>query len=143
MITERMSDDGASVTTPGRDAVDLPVLEQRDGVWELLGSSCADCGRHYYPTRVLCPEDTTPCDSVVLSRRGTVYAAVEVHLGPVGFVAPYWVGWVDLPESVRVYTILDASEDGELAPGDAVELAPRVVRTDPVPVLGPVFRPAR
>lgn len=131
---------GAGPALPGQDSLDHQVLGLRDGRWELLGSRCPVCARNYYPPRELCAEDLARCDTAVLSRTGTVYAAAEVHLGPVGFPAPYWVAWVDLPEAVRVYTILDVPEGGQARPGDPVELAPRVVRTEPHPVLGPVFR---
>jgi uncharacterized OB-fold protein len=133
----------AETFLPGEDAREIPVMRRSEEGWELLGSRCPRCGEHRYPARVLCPHDLSECDVVALSPVGVVYAAAQVHLGPVGFPAPYWVGWIDLPEEVRVYTILDVPDGTEAVPGDRAELAPRVVRTEPHEVVGPVFRTGR
>lgn len=135
-----MTDDVLEVRLPGQDALDIQVMAELDGRWELMGSRCPRCSRCFYPPRALCPDDLAESESVPLSRRGHVYAAVEVARGPVGFDAPYWVAWVDLPEGVRVYTILDVPVGRSPEPGLPAELTPRVVRTEPYTVLGPVFR---
>jgi uncharacterized OB-fold protein len=123
---------------PGQHALDQQIMVERDGRWRLMGSRCPACGTAYFPPRVLCAADLTECAEVELSARGTIYEASRIMVAPVGFTAPYWVAYVDLPERVRLWALLDWSADREPTHGDQVEYTVREVRHDPV-VLGPVF----
>lgn len=124
---------------PGEHALDQQTLREIDGAWRLVGSRCGTCGTVQFPPRVLCPDDLTECDEAVLGTGGVVYEASLVRVAPVGFTAPYWVAYVDLPEGVRLFAQLDWTGDDEPRHGDAVECVVRTVRTEPYEVLGPVF----
>lgn len=76
----------------------------------LLGSACAACGEHFFPRRRLCPiclADTADTD---LSGEGTLYSHTYVHVPFFGRrkidSGGYGVGQVDLPEGVRIQTVL-------------------------------------
>jgi len=82
----------------------------------LLGSHCRSCGRSFFPRRWECPVDLTPVEDVDLSRRGTLYVATNVRTPAYGKAQRdtegYGVGEVDLPEGVRIQTVLlGAPED--------------------------------
>ena len=128
--------------TPGQHALDRQVVQRFDGEWRVATSTCPACGDVRYPPRELCVSDLTPCEPTPLSRHGVVYEAVRVDIPPVGFVAPYWLAYVDMPEGVRVTGVLrlDGDADHEPGQGTKVECLVDVVRTDPYLVLGPVFR---
>lgn len=88
----------------------------------LIGSRCAACETVFFPSRQICGR----CGSdgrvteVELSRRGRLYSYTVIYKGPRGFRTPYAVGYVDLPEGVRVFAPLAEIEG--LAIDDAVEL---------------------
>lgn len=102
---------------------------------ELAVSRCPECGAHRYPPRALCVEDLTPMRRVPASREGTLAVAVHVDRPPQGFAHDFWLGYVDLPEGVRVL----AQVEPGLRPGDRVAYRIAQVRDEPYPVQGPVF----
>jgi uncharacterized OB-fold protein len=126
---------------PGQQVVAFQIISEGEDGWRLMGSRDRS-GQYYYPPRSLSPIDQAPCEQVELSAHGTLFCAVQVHLAPVGFEAPYWVAYVDMPEGVRVFGPLlwEGSEAPE--PGLRVSYTVDIVRDHPSPVLGPVFNAA-
>jgi uncharacterized protein len=109
---------------------------------EIIGSKCPVCGDVRFPARVLCPNDLAECERHPVAGQGIIYEVVRVRLAPEGFKAPYWVGYVDLADGVRIFAQIAAADD-ERAPanGDRVRMTVGVVGTsDNEPVYGPVFR---
>ena len=111
-----------------------------DGVAFLEVSVCPSCGDMRFPARPLCPNDLHRTHVARSAEEGIIYEAVKMSLVPPGFEAPIWVGYVDLPGSIRVFSQLGWRE-GEPEPrhGDAVTLTMQVVSSDGEDVLGPVF----
>jgi uncharacterized OB-fold protein len=75
----------------------------------LIGSRCAECGKHFFPRRHVCLEcGHEGLDKVPLSRRGKVWTFTIVRQTPPASLtrAPYAIAYVELPEGVRVETIL-------------------------------------
>lgn len=124
---------------PGQDALDHQVIRKGPDGWELMGSQCPKCHTHFFPPRELCANDLSTCEQVKLSHRGIIYAATRVWIGPVGFIPPYWAAFIDLPEQVRVFTILDWKGTRQPRHGDNVELDVRLARSEPDKVIGPIF----
>jgi uncharacterized OB-fold protein len=113
----------------GENSIGEAILKPgSDGVLHLQGSRCPQCDDIRYPSQVRCPHDLTLMEPVDLSDEGRLYAAVRVDLAPQGFEQPYWVGYIDLPDGVRVFAPLRC--DVELPPsdGDAVGLVIGTVR---------------
>ncbi|MHB1127329.1 MAG: Zn-ribbon domain-containing OB-fold protein [Bacillota bacterium] len=77
-----------------------------------------------------------------LNLHGILYSYAVVHQAPAGFRVPYAIGYVDLPEGVRVFAQLEG-EFATLKPGLAVEAVTGVLRLDPTgnQVWGYKFRP--
>ena len=73
----------------------------------LVGSLCPDCGTAMFPPAPVCPacmsEAIAPAD---MPRTGTLYAFTIVHTGPKKWRKPSTLGYVDLPNNVRVFTHL-------------------------------------
>lgn len=103
----------------------------------LRGSRCRPCGNVAFPAAVGCQRcgsaDSEPLD---LSRRGKVWAHTVQRFAPKsppyvppaeGF-APFAVGYVELPEGVRVEAVLNCVEFSELTHATVT-----LVATDPVP----------
>lgn len=113
----------------------------------LLGSRCTGCGQAFFPPRAFCA--TCPKGGTVVPAQlgpvGTLYAWTMVHVAPRRFRPPYPIGFVDLPEGVRVCAQLTGfSEQGPFpAPGSEVEMVVEPISEDPQgnPLLGYKFRP--
>jgi len=95
----------------------------------LLGSRCSECGEVTFPVNPFCPRccrETTA--KVQLSRQGSLYSFTvqrfkppPPYRGPDPFV-PYGVGMVELPEGVRITSVLEGSDPAQLRVGMKVEL---------------------
>lgn len=104
----------------------------------LIGSECTDCGEILFPTRDRCPECFGDTETTTLSRHGTLYTHATVGMGPEGFPSPYTIGYVDLPEGIRIFTTIV----GDVEIGDEMEVATGTVfERDGTAVEGYQFRP--
>ena len=77
----------------------------------LLGSRCPNCGEVFFPRRLVCAQCLHEgCDDVDLSTRGRLWTWTYCHVPLFGKkdadVPGYGVGQVDLPEGVRIQTVL-------------------------------------
>lgn len=94
------------------------------GVGRLVGSRCPACGARFFPPRHVCSRCLAePLEPAALSTRGTVYTYTVVHQAAPGFETPYVLGYVDLPEGVRVLGQVAGIAPDEARIGMAVELA--------------------
>jgi uncharacterized OB-fold protein len=104
------------------------VVEDADGSVRLVGGACSGCGLRMFPRAPVCPacmsEDVA---EEVMSDAGTLYAYTIVHVGPAKWRKPLAVGYVDLPNGVRVFAHLR----GDLAIGRRMVLAADVVAQTP------------
>ncbi|MGI5452767.1 Zn-ribbon domain-containing OB-fold protein [Streptomyces sp. CA-249302] len=89
----------------------------------LRGSRCADCAVAVYPVSPVCPRCGGPAEPVVLSGTGTLWTWTvqryapksPPYVPPADGFAPFAVGYVELPEGVRVLAALDIRpEDAEI-----------------------------
>ena len=70
----------------------------------LLGSRCGACGQVYHPRAAACLNcGTTTLDEIRLSRHGRLECCTTVHMPTATMEAPYTVGYVQLPEGLRVF----------------------------------------
>lgn len=107
----------------------------------LLGSECVDCGAVQFPTQDLCPDCWGSTRDSHLSRTGSLYAYSTVGMGPPAFDPPYTIGYVDLPDGVRVFSKISAAEE-HLSVDRTMEVAIETVAVeDGVETRGYVFRP--
>lgn len=110
----------------------------------LAGSRCRKCGRTYFPRKKVCVQcfETGHMEAATLSRRGKLYTFTVAEAGPPGFSVPYAFGYVDLPEGVRVFTLL-GGDPARLEIGLEMEMTMgRIRQEDGVDVIGYVFQPA-
>lgn len=115
-----------------------PLSAAADPGSRLRGSRCAGCAVAVYPADPACPRCGGPAEQVVLSGTGTLWTWTVQRYAPksppyaepaAGF-EPFTVGYVELPEGVRVLAVLDIRpQDAEigmplsLAAGDGVPRA--------------------
>ena len=108
------------------------VAAPPSGTTALRGSTCPDCGVATYPVQSACPRCGAGLREVELSRRGLLWSWTVQRYPPksppyvppaTGFT-PFAVGYVELPEGVRVAAILDVPLD-DIAIGMPLRLGVR------------------
>ena len=125
----------------------------------LIAGRCKACGATSFPKAAVCT-DCLSLDIATthLGREGVLYSFSVVHQAPKGWTVPYTLGYVDLPEGIRVLAHiacapLDGSpaarpdqpgaRAGEPAIDQKVRLATGRVGTGPAgePLMSYVFTP--
>jgi len=102
-----------------------------DDAPRLLGSRCRDCGEVTFPAQPSCPACTaTETETLPLAREGTLWTWTIQRFPPPsppftggreGF-APFGVGYVELPDGLRVEARLTENDPSKLAIGMPMEL---------------------
>ena len=100
----------------------------------LLGSHCGTCGRSFFPRRRLCAVCLTPTGNTDLSATGELYTYTYVRVPFFGTrqveaTAGYGVGQVDLPDGVRIQTVL-RGEPGDWRIGMPMRIDLEVIDED-------------
>lgn len=80
----------------------------------LLGGKCVECGDIQFPKRDRCIQCFSPTENHPLSRIGTLYTFTTIGMGPTGFDSPYTIGYVDLPEEIRIFTTIPENNKLEI-----------------------------
>ncbi len=116
------------------------IFNGLDGDPQLIGSRCTECGIVTFPAQDSCPRcASTAMAEHLLPRRGRLWAWTTQdfpppsppYTGPTGrdFV-PFGVGFVELPDEVKVETRLTVADPDALAIGMDMELVLVPFRTD-------------
>ena len=96
----------------------------------LIGSKCRACGEVAFPSQPSCPDCAgEDCSEILLSRRGRLWTWTIQNFpppppyggDPEDFV-PFGVGYVELPEGVRVEARLSENDPARLEIGMEMEL---------------------
>jgi uncharacterized OB-fold protein len=116
----------------------------RDGLWsiptspdekpQLIGSRCPNCGEIIFPVNPVCVNcQHQAMEEIKLSRKGKVYSYSTVMLPPPKWYkgkVPFDIGYVELPEGVRIWTRLLGAEAGTFKISQEVELDIDVMQVD-------------
>ncbi len=117
--------------------------EEEGGKVHLIGSRCPECGKVAFPRRTLCDRcgNDSGLEPVRLSNTGKLYSFSEVFVAPKAFSTPYVIGYVDLPEDVRLCGQVEHTA-AELQVDEPVEVVLGVIRKteDGRPVVSFKFR---
>ncbi len=96
----------------------------------LIGSKCERCGEVAFPAQKSCPACTSESvDEILLSQRGELWTWTiqrfpppHPYIGDPKAFTPFGVGYVELPEDVRVEARLTTADPDELEIGQPMEL---------------------
>lgn len=131
---------GPAPLLPGLFAVDA------DGAPWLLGGRCGHCGEALFPVRSVCPRcKRAEMEELRLGRGARLFSFTVCHAAPAGWRAPYLQAYVELPERLRVFTLISDEVEPRadaLEVGMAMELVVEPLSHDPE-VVTYKFRPAR
>ena len=135
----------------------IPV---REGLWteaassdekpQLIGSRCPSCGELFFPRKdiEMCGYcQSAELEEVKLSRNGKVYSYTIVTQRPPVYYkgeVPYALGFVELPEGIRIETLFTECEPDALHVGMEVEMVVEKLHEDEDgnEVMAYKFRPA-
>jgi uncharacterized OB-fold protein len=120
------------------------LFEEKNGRGALLGARCRSCGQVIFPARQTCPNcRSEDMEKVRLSGKGTLYSYTIVHMTSQHFEPPYAIGWVELPENVKVFSQLRGWQEHPLKTGMALDLGfESLWQDEEKDYIGYVFRPA-
>ncbi len=110
---------------------------------KLLGNKCKSCGQIFFPKAQFCFTCfNKSMEEVVLSRCGKLYSYTIGHMPSTHFQPPYAVGFVDLPEGVRVFAPLKMTENKPFKVGMDMEVViEELWRENDKQVIGYKFKP--
>lgn len=82
-------------------------FEESPEGWALVGTRCEACGTVSFPRKYVC----TKCFSddlktVPLSKKGKLHTYALSVMGPPDMEKPFVVGFIDLPEKVRLFSLI-------------------------------------
>lgn len=109
----------------------------------LLANKCKSCGQVFFPKAVFCltcfNEDV---EELKLSRKGKLYSYTIGRMASSHFQPPYAIGYVDMPEGVRIFAPLKMTADKPFAIGMDVEvLIEKLWQEDDNEIIGYKFKP--
>ena len=113
----------------------------------LTGGRCPACGWIYFPTKQVCPACFAPDqEKVPLSRKGKLHTFACSHMGPSGLPTPYLIGFIELPEGIKLFSLLTQCDPWErvLKVGMEMEMVIGTIRHDEEgnEIVGYKFRPS-
>jgi uncharacterized OB-fold protein len=121
------------------------LFEETSGKGSLIGARCLQCGQIIFPRRETClnclGQDLEP---VHLSRKGKLYSYTIVHMPSEHFKPPYAIGWIELPEGIRIFSQIRDWQEQHLKTGMDMELHfEKLWDEEDKEVIGYVFRPSK
>lgn len=125
-----------------RHLIRLPELPSEKPC--LVGNLCSACNRYFLGKRIVCPHCFSDSwEETTLSRQATLYSFTITRLAPFGFAVPFAIGLVDLPEGLRIWSLLVMDSEDSLKIGMEMELVIGTIRQDESgdDILGFKFKP--
>jgi uncharacterized OB-fold protein len=113
----------------------------------LAGTRCTHCKKVFFPPKPVCPVCFDGVlEEVPLSRKGTIHTVTQSIMGPADMEKPYIMGLVDLPEGIKLFTLITGSRygDEDIRIGAPVEMVIGKIKRDEegYDVISYSFRPA-
>jgi benzoylsuccinyl-CoA thiolase BbsA subunit len=129
---------------PQLTAFPIVAVDPADRREKLSASRCVDCKSLTFPPAPLCSkcggQKVAPAP---LSEHGTLYSYSVLHVGARGWLAPYVLGYVDLPEGVRVFSHIDGAPEAlRIDMPVSLEIREPIKNAEDQDVLAFAFRPS-
>jgi uncharacterized OB-fold protein len=113
----------------------------------VVGTRCTHCEKVFFPPKLVCPLCFDGViEEVPLSRKGTIHTVTQSIMGPTDMEKPYIIGLIDLPEGIKLFSLITGSRygDKDIRIGAPVEMVIGKIKRDEegYDVIGYAFRPA-
>jgi len=114
----------------------------------LVGNKCTSCGKISFPKKYVCPHCfENKLEVVPLSRKGILHTYAFSVMGVPDIEGPYVFGFVDLPENIRLFSLITDCEpwDQTLKVDMEMEMVIDTIKEDASgdKILGYKFRPIK
>lgn len=100
--------------------------------YNLIGSKCLQCGKVFFPKRILCPECRRKgkLEDINLTGKGKIltYSVIETPTDEFKNIAPYVVAIVELDEGAKITTQIVDCDIEKVEIGKEVEMVFRKIR---------------
>ena len=106
--------------------------EGKEGL-ALIASKCEACDSVFFPEKRVCPKCFEGhLRQVLLSKQGKLHTYALSVMGPAELEKPYMMGFIDLPEGIRLYSLIVDCEPWEeiLKIGMDMEMLIGKIKTD-------------
>ena len=115
---------------------------------KLSGTQCESCGKISFPKKYVCPECFGDKLKIVpLSTKGTLHTYSVCTMGAADIEKPYVIAFIDLPEKIKLFSILTECEpyDTTLKVGMEMEMVIATIKKDQSGqnIIGYKFRPVK
>jgi hypothetical protein len=108
----------------------LPIDQNAIGISQdrssihLVGARCSRCGRHFFPKREICPScfDQGEMAAVALEGRGKLATFTVVRRSLGNKKLPYALGYIDIPENIRIFSSLTDCDPERITIGMDMEV---------------------
>jgi uncharacterized OB-fold protein len=109
----------------------------------LLANKCQDCGQVFFPKALICYSCFgNKMQDMTLSSRGKLYSYTTAYMPSTHFEPPYGVGYVDMPEGVRIFTPLKIVANKPFKVGMEMEVViEKLWQEDDKEIIGYKFKP--
>ena len=120
------------------------LIEKVSGKWALVGCRCKQCGKIVYPCREVCLNCMgKDMEKLNLSSHGKLYSFTIVHMPSEHFEPPYAIGWIELPEGIKVFSQIRGWQEQPLEIDMDMELSVEKLWDEAEKeVIGYIFRPS-
>ena len=120
------------------------LFEEISGKWTLIGCRCKHCGQVFFPRRDVCLNCLSPeVERLNLGSKGKLYSFTIVHMPSEHFQPPYAVGWIQLPDCIRIFSPLRGWQEHPLKIGMDMQMSVEKLWDEgKKEVTGYIFRPA-
>ena len=106
-------------------------IQQR---YNLIGSKCTNCGKVFFPNRIICPDCRRKgnIESIKFSGKGKIhtYSVIRSPSDEFKTIAPYVVAIVELDEGAKLTAQLVDCEVDDVKIGDPLEMVFRKISED-------------
>jgi len=102
--------------------------------YNLIGSKCLECGKVFFPKRIICPECRRKgqLEDIKLRGEGKIYTYSIINTPTDEFktIAPYVVAIVELDDGAKITTQIVDCNPEDVKIGDEVEMVFRKIREE-------------
>jgi uncharacterized protein len=119
------------------------LFEETEGKRALLGCQCRSCGQTFFPRKTVCLNCLSEDLKLInLSSYGKLYTFTTVNMASEHFQPPYAIGWIQLPEGIRVFSQIRGWQEKPLKIDMEMQMYIEKLWTEgDKEVMGYVFRP--
>lgn len=99
----------------------------------LVGGRCENCGKIFFPKKTVCPNCFDgELKDIPLSKRGKLHTYSLSVMGPPEIEKPYVCAFIDLPEGIKLFSVLTDCEpwDEVLQIGMDMEMIVEKIKED-------------